>query len=226
MHDEITLEYNIALIPEDSLAMRHISISQQVAKSHPALVTLNDIKPRLALPPHLTLYQVPTRARDLEKMLAMLAALAKSYLVPLLYATKYVYNAGEASFELQYEVTDQLLQLQHEIIAQLTPLRGELLLERDPAGHALRDMLDEKGILGENLRTTGYAEVGDPATGGLFRPHVTLNWLELGTPMDEAFTEALPSLTTLQGRYPRLGVYLLGPYGTCPQRVAQYGLGV
>jgi hypothetical protein len=98
-------------------------------------------------------------------------------------------------------------------------LRGNLLLERDPAGRPLSERIDEPGQAGDNVRRTGFDAVGDPAQGGLFQPHVTLNWFELGTSVELNATD-WPSLSYFDGRFVALGIFLLGPYGTCAQRLA------
>jgi hypothetical protein len=220
MDTNTSIELNIALIPTADSANRHIAVSQMVASRYPALVQLNG-QHKLALAPHLTLYQLPVPLSNLQKLLRELQAVAAHMAAPDAQATQYVYNAGEASFELQYAVTDVLLAWQEQVIASANPLRGGLLLERDPAGNAVRDLLEKEGTVGDNIRATGYAEVGDPANGGLFRPHVTLNWLAPGTQLDGA-TANLPEVNTMDGTFPALGVYALGPQGTCPQRLAQF----
>ena len=96
-----------------------------------------------------------------------------------------------------------------------------MLLDKDPGGNTPADLLNATGILADNIRTTGYGEVGDPAQGGLFRPHATLNWFELGTNVETA-NVAAPEPSELDGAYTALGVYLLGPFGTCPQRIALF----
>jgi hypothetical protein len=75
------------------------------------------------------------------------------------------------------------VQLQDEVLAVVNPLRGDLLLERS-AGHKLSELIDRPGTAGDNIRRTGFDAVGDPAQGGLFHPHVTINWFEPGTSMD------------------------------------------
>jgi hypothetical protein len=55
--------------------------------------------------------------------------------------------------------------------------------------------------------------------GGLFHPHVTINWFELGAAVamnDDAF----PPPSQFDGGFSALGILLLGPYGTCAQRLA------
>lgn len=58
MTEELICELNLALIPEESLANRHIALSRQMATRYPPLIELNGVRPRLAFTPHLTLYQV------------------------------------------------------------------------------------------------------------------------------------------------------------------------
>jgi len=219
----IQYELNIALIPDNNLAGRHIAASQTMASKHPAYIQLNSVAPRLAFAPHLTLYQVSVAHDSLLEAMDGLQKAAQSFGVQTAKTTQYAYNAGEASFEVRYEVTGQLLAMQKSILDAVNPLRNGLLLEKDPGGNTVSELLDAEGVLGENIRATGFAEVGDPAQGGLFRPHVTLNWFKIGTEVDEN-DSALPALETLNGDYTHLGVYLLGPYGTCAQRLAAYPL--
>ncbi len=82
------------------------------------------------------------------------------------------------------------------------PIRGDL---RDPAGNRVAGLLDAAGILGDNVRRTGDAEVGDPRAGGLFRPHDTLNWFEPGTVIDAERESRLIDMEALAGRLPRAG---------------------
>jgi hypothetical protein len=109
------------------------------------------------------------------------------------------------------------------VIGVVNPLRGALLLDRDPAGQKLTDLIQQLGTKGDNVRRTGFDAVGDPARGGLFQPHVTINWFELGTWVD-IDDRKLPPVSEFNGRFVALGIYLLGPYGTCAQRLAELEL--
>jgi hypothetical protein len=109
--------------------------------------------------------------------------------------------------------------LQDDTIAVVNPLRGNLLLERDPAGRPLSERMDESGPAGDNIRRTGFDAVGDPTQGGLFYPHVTINWFEPGTSVELNAT-GWPPLSQFDGSFVALGIFLLGPYGTCAQRLA------
>jgi hypothetical protein len=223
MAEELICELNLALTPEQTLAERHIALSRQLAKRHPAVIQLNGVTRRLALAPHLTIYQVPIRLRDMPGLYDALARVAANARPLWLAATEYRYNAGEASFELRYEAAGELMQLQHDVLGVANPLRGDLLLDRDPAGRPLSELIEVRGTAGDNIRRTGFDAVGDPAHGGLFHPHVTINWFERGTPFDPNSVDRPPS-SDFDGRFVALGVYLLGPYGTCPQRLAALDL--
>jgi hypothetical protein len=212
-------ELNLALIPETGLANRHITFSRQMAGRYRSLIQLNGVTPRVAFAPHVTLYQVPVQACDLPGLGAVLLDVAAKAPQLWLSAAEYRSNQDEGSFEVRYKPAAQLMELQADTIAVVNPLRGDLLLERDPAGRPLSKRIDEPGQAGDNIRRTGFDAVGDPAQGGLFYPHVTINWFELGTPVDLKATD-WPSLSHFDGRFVALGIFLLGPYGTCAQRFA------
>ncbi|HSW99767.1 MAG TPA: hypothetical protein VLH38_01900 [Patescibacteria group bacterium] len=177
------LELNIALIPEESVGVVQVALSQKLASNFPTIVQLSGPGNKLNLVPHLTLYQAPLRTDALPAMDKALAAIAAKQHKQQLVATGYAYNEGEGSLEVSYATTDQLVNLQEELIAAINTLRGGLYLERDPPGNIVRNLLQSPGRLAENIRRTGYAEVGDPRIGGLLRPHVTLNWFKPGTPL-------------------------------------------
>lgn len=219
MDEQLICELNLALIPEAELACRIISFSRQMARRYRSVIQLNGVTPRVAFTPHVTLYQVPLRVRDLPGLLVALHDVAADALPLTLSATEYRSNEDEGSFEVRYEAPDELLELQESTIAVANPRRGDLLLERDPAGRPLTQRIDEGGAAAENIRQTGFDAVGDPAHGGLFQPHVTINWFELGTEV-ELNDSDWPSLSSFDGRFVALGIFILGPYGTCAQRLA------
>jgi hypothetical protein len=219
MDQQLICELNLALIPQTELGRRHIAFSRQMARRHRPVIQLNGVTPRVAFTPHVTLYQVPVQARDLPGLHAALLDVAAKAPPLWLTATEYRSNENEGSFEVRYAAAARLMELQDDAIAVVNPLRGDLLLERDPAGRPLSDRIDESGPAGGNIRQTGFDAVGDPAQGGLFYPHVTINWFEPGTSVELNATE-WPSLSRFDGRFLALGIFLLGPYGTCAQRLA------
>jgi len=219
MDQPLICELNLALIPRTELASRHITFSRHLAGRYRPVIQLNGVTPRVAFTPHVTLYQVAVQARDLPGLHAALLCLAVKSPRLWLSATEYRANPDEGSFEVRYAPAARLMQLQDDTIAVVSPVRGDLLLERDPAGRPLSDRIDEPGQAGDNIRRTGFDAVGDPAHGGLFYPHVTINWFEPGTSVDLTATD-WPSLSHFDGRFAALGIFLLGPYGTCAQRLA------
>jgi hypothetical protein len=219
MDQQLTCELNLALIPETELASRHIAFSRHMAGRYRSVIQLNGVTPRVAFTPHLTLYQVPVQACDLPGLRAALLDVAAKAPRLWLSATECRSNQDEGSFEVRYAAAARLMQLQDDTIAVVNPLRGDLLLERDPAGRPLSERIDEPGTAGDNIRRTGFDAVGDPAQGGLFHPHVTTNWFEPGTSV-ELNAADWPSLSHFDGRFVALGIFLLGPYGTCAQRLA------
>jgi hypothetical protein len=216
-------ELNLALIPETELASRHISFSNQMACRYRPVIQLNGVTPRVAFAPHLTLYQVPVRVQDLPGLRMALLNVAAKVSPLALRATEYGANEAEGSFEVRYEAPARLMELQDETIAAVNPLRGHLTLERDPAGRLLTERVEESGAAGDNIRRTGFDAVGDPEQGGLFHPHVTLNWFEPGTSV-ELNAADWPTLSHFDGRFVALGIFFLGPYGTCVQRLASLEL--
>lgn len=169
--------------------------------------------------PHLTLYQVPVPLDGLPRLHEGLRAIARAGRVMRLACTSLAYNAGEASLEARTDVPAGLAALQREVLGLANPIRDGMLLDRDPAGNRLSDLAAEAGELGANIRDTGYAEVD-----GLFRPHDTLNWFEPGTQVNAGAMESMVDLATLTGAYTALGLFALGPFGTCPQLMARYEL--
>lgn len=223
MNHELICELNLALIPETELANRLISLSGEMANRHPSVIRLNGVTERVAFAPHVTLYQVAVPTRALPDLCAALGEVAAKASRLSLSATEYRSNEGEGSFEVRYTAATPLMELQDDTIAVVNPLRGDLLLERDPAGRPVSERIDEPGAAGDNIRHVGFDAVGDPAHGGLFQPHVTINWFELGTPVEPGASD-WPPLSHFDGTFVALGVFLLGPYGTCAQRLAALDL--
>jgi hypothetical protein len=223
MGERLICELNLALIPEEALASRHISFSHQMACRYRPMIQLNGVIPRVAFAPHLTLYQVPVPVRDLPGLRTALLNVAAKAPPFALRATEYGSNAAEGSFEVRYEAPARLIELQSETIAVVNPIRGNLLLERDPAGRRVKERIDESGVAGDNIRRMGFDAVGDPEHGGLFHPHVTLNWFEPGTSVERNAAD-WPPVSRFDGRFVALGIFVLGPYGTCAQRLASLEL--
>jgi hypothetical protein len=217
---DLAIELNIALLPSAALSRQLVAISGEFAGRYRAVVRLGDGDSRLAIAPHLTLYQVSVPLAALAELHAGLREIARSGRPAELMCKELAYNEGEASLEARTDAPDELADLQRAVIALANPMRGGLLLERDPAGNRVADLTAAGGPLGANIRDTGYAEVGE-----LFRPHYTLNWFEAGTRLEAGDMECAADPVSLTGRYTALGMFALGPYGTCPQLLARYDFG-
>lgn len=216
---DLRIDLNVALLPDPDLAHRLVAASRKFADRYPAIVRLGDAGQRLSMAPHLTLYQVPVPLAQLSRLHEGLRGIARAGRGLELACTSLAYNDGEGSLEARTDIPGELARLQRDVLELANPIRGGLLLDRDPAGTRLGDLLTDAGALGANIRDTGYAEVGD-----LFRPHDTLNWFEPGTRVDAGAMESLVDLAALSGGYTALGLFALGPYGTCPQLLARYEL--
>jgi hypothetical protein len=217
---KLRIDLNIALVPDSALAAELVTASIKFAGHYPAIVRLGDVSARLSLAPHLTLYQVPAPVASLGDLDTGLHRIARSARALTLDCTGLAYNAHEASLEARTQSPAELARLQDDVIALANPMRGGVLLDRDPAGNAVSASREAPGVLGGNIRETGYGEVGE-----LFRPHDTLNWFEAGTRVDESAMENMVNTGALSGCYPALALFTLGPYGTCPQLLGRYELG-
>ncbi|MBO0819516.1 MAG: hypothetical protein J2P26_01550 [Nocardiopsaceae bacterium] len=217
--DDLAIELNIALLPSPELSERLVEVSGEFADRYPAVVRLGD-GGRLAIAPHLTLYQVSVPVDTLWRLHKGLHEIALAGRPARLRCTGLAYNAGEASLEAQTDIPGELVELQRAVIDLANPLREGFLLERDPAGNRVADLTRDDGPLGRNIRETGYAEVEE-----LFRPHYTLNWFQLGTVLDAGALERGAGLVGLTSQCPALGLFALGPHGTCPQLLARYEFG-
>jgi hypothetical protein len=215
--DSLRIELNIALLPEPGVAERLMTASREFAERYPAIVRLGDVHSRLSLAPHLTLYQLAVPLSELPSLDEGLRKIASTESAVSLACTGLAYNAGEASLEARTEMPTALVALQARVIDFANPLRDGLLLERDPAGNVVRELLAAPGVLGENIRRTGYAEVGE-----LFRPHATLNWFAPGAHVDVSSEDVPVDVRSLGGSYPALAMFALGPHGTCAQALARY----
>jgi hypothetical protein len=218
--DGLRIELNIAVLPEPGLAERLVAASREFAERYPAIVRLGDVHSRLSIAPHLTLYQLPVPHSELPSLDEGLREIASSVSAISLACTGLAFNRGEASLEARMELSPALAALQERVINFANPLRDGILLERDPAGNFVQELLSAPGVLGENIRRTGYAEAGD-----VFRPHNTLNWFVPGTHVDVSREDVPVDIRSLGGGYSTLVLFVLGPHGTCVQALARYAFG-
>jgi len=198
---------DIVLLPEEGLTEKAISASQLLA-IHDALFTLEIGK----FYPHMSLYMFQLNDNDIPKVEAVLSDIAKTFQSIQGKATTYSLGEGSAVgyVDPEYEVTDELQSLQSKVIKAINPIRAGMR-ESDIA-----KMQDATGVKLENLKKYGY-----PAIGTLFRPHVTLTRLNGYKP---EVLSLLPEISMFSGDFDRIGLFEMGPNGTCIRKIMEYGL--
>lgn len=175
--EQLKLEVCVALTPDQVGNDTFVDISRQIMDSVQGtyICLSGNSNHRLALAPHLTLYQTSLPLHEVFRATAELAAIAESFGTIYTNPSAYNFNSSEGSFEILFDKTSVLDQLQEAIITKLNPLRRGLLVERDPAGNVLAAMsLDDE--VGKNVQQVGFAEAGER-----FKPHVTINWMHSRT---------------------------------------------
>lgn len=148
-----------------------------------------------------------------EKCIAALQQLADSTAIQRLEQDGYFYQAsggGKGYVDVDFARNREVDLLQEHIIAIFNNLRAGM---REKDKHK---MADATGIRLENLQKYGY-----PAIGELFRPHVTLTKFPIEIEPD---LTVLPSTKAYDGKFPRLGLFEMGPNGTCIRQIATYSL--
>lgn len=100
--------------------------------------------------------------------------------------------------------------LQDRIVKTFNNLRADMR-ESDK-----QKMTDATGLKLENLQKYGYPSIGE-----LFRPHITLTKF----PVDiEPDLSILTPATDFTGEFTRLGLFEMGPNGTCIRKIAEFQL--
>jgi len=104
---------------------------------------------------------------------------------------------------------DTLQQMQNEVINEVNKMRQGLLIEKAPDGKAL-DKEDE------TIQLYGFSEVNSR-----FKPHATLNWFDVSN--DDQPVWKAPFLHQAF-TFDRINLFIIGPNGTCAQRLASFQL--
>ena len=120
---DLKVEVCLCLIPksEDADYLECLSIDMwQTKKCH---VRVGNTKDKLSITPHLTLYQFALNYELLDDALVEIEVISKLFNQFKLNAKEYCYNNHEGSFEIKYDLTDDLEQIQHECITSINPLR-------------------------------------------------------------------------------------------------------
>ena len=210
--NKMRIELCVALVPSIEVERILVGISKLSADNKPIVTLDSGAGLRLKTASHVTLLQVSVMTSDLDRIASMLDALVAEFFSFDLQAKEFSFNSEEGSFEVKYEVSQELLLLQKRILDVFNPFRGDLLLERNPAGI----ILDVEG--NEMIRLFGFPDIGAE----FFSPHATLNWFDLTSlpaASSSLFPAAAAEASIANGKFPSLAVYCLGPRGTCPQQL-------
>ena len=226
----MNIELCIALVPEHALSLRLSEVSHSMATLNGAGNTILQLQGnigRLAIAPHMTLYQVRTTVASLDSAACQVAEVLKmrpaggAQIGPLhMQAMEISSNDVEGSTEVKYKTTPEILKLQDMVVKIFNPLRGGMTLERNPAGltHAEAVAAATSGPHLASLEEFGFPEVG-PDT---FNPHVTVSWRKCEV---EMAVGSIPENTgAFSGAFTQLAIFCMGPQGTTPQRLVAFDL--
>lgn len=210
--DKQTLTYDIVLLPDKALCDKATSLSQQLAAHYPTRFILDQ-----QTVPHYSIYMAELDQTGVEEAKKALEKVAAEFAPFVLQATKYE-QMPDGMFEIQYELTPELIQLQEKIIERVNPLREGRLLKEYPSGATADELLTQlTGNALEQLKLFGYPEIGED-----YRPHMTFTRLQqaaLQTKIDEM---KLPSPEEFNGPFSLLGLFVMGKNGTCIQEKATF----
>ena len=192
-------KYDIALLPEESIASRAIEYSE-----HLKSLGTEFVLGRKTNLPHLSMYMFRLKDEDMPKVVDIVEATAHKAIH--LKAVNYGFNWQY--FDVEYARTKELEELQAKIL-DITKYRQEL----DEGDRKL--MEEAAGEAKRNWKDYGFKQVGE-----LYRPHLTFTRFKT---LEEAPSDP-PNLEVFSGKYIRLGIYQLGPHGTCLSEVAGFDL--
>jgi hypothetical protein len=185
------------------LAQKAIALSYDL-QPHESLFTLGE---DMNLP-HISLYMVQLDPENLSTATVLLNEIAvrlERYAL-----TALSYNQTRGYIDVVYEKLLALRDLQISVVAAFTPLR---VGTHDAYLRHLQAVSPEARA---NIEQYGY-----PNIGSLFRPHLTFTRLANNGAVS---LENMPSPAVFSGSYERLGVFELGPHGTCVRQIASVGL--
>lgn len=203
-----TIPCNIVLLPSPEQSQLAIHASQKLAGQN-ALFTLDD-KDFYA---HTSLYMFQMNTADQNTCIAALQQLAEQTKAQQLQQDDYFYQDsghGKGYVDIAYSRNDEVDSLQEKTIEIFNALRFGMR-ESDK-----KKMADATGVKLENLQKYGY-----PAVGELFRPHITLTKFPTEIEPD---LSVLPDPAVFDGMFTRIGLFEMGPNGTCIRKIAEFSL--
>ncbi len=163
---------------------------------------------------HASVYMFEMSLDNQDACITALQQLAKQNDVQQLEQDGYFYqNAGHGKgyVDVAFARNSDVDLLQEQVVGVFNSLRAGMR-ESDKA-----KMVDAEGLKLENLQKYGYPSVGE-----LFRPHITLTKFPVEI---EPNLTVLPSPEIFTGAFSRIGLFEMGPNGTCIRKIAEFNLG-
>ncbi len=200
-----SLEYDIALVPDDRLVAAAYHVSQLFTKHDPHFV----LNPNNGPYPHVSLYMAKLMRGDLPDVLNRLERFTKNQSPIHLEAETHKASGGYVG--VKYPSTEEIVLAQAHVVNVVSPFRdGER--EGDQ-----RRFLETSGVGLKNLQQYGYIKIGP-----LFSPHMNFSRLKNAeTPISDV---KLPHHSKFSGHFNRLGLFQLGANGTCVNLVESFPL--
>jgi len=196
--------FNIVILPPDEIAQKAISISK-LFQNKKALFTLND-KNHFA---HITLYMVELPLKNVPEVITELKKIASE--TRSLELTKDKYRQSFRGYlDVGFKKTHEVSALQKTIIEKINPFREGLL---KPSDQGMMSGMDKAEL--NNLKNYGSGFIFDQWT-----PHITFTKLE---DTDKTAFENIKE-EDFSFTVDKIGLFYLGDYGTCREKVAQFDL--
>ena len=203
-----TIPCDVVLLPSEPQADYAVRASQALAPQG-SLFTLDNNH----FYAHASLYIFQMDVASQADCIAALERLAGQTSVQRLRQDGYFYQesgGGKGYVDIAFERTGDADALQEHVIEAFNGLRAGMR-EKDK-----QKMADATGLKLKNLQEYGY-----PAIGELFRPHITLTKFPVEIEPD---LTVLPSGAGFDGTFTRLGLFEMGPNGTCIRKIAEFNL--
>lgn len=203
-----TIPCDIVLLPSEDQSQLALNLSQTLS-AQGSLFTLDNQH----FYAHASLYMFQMSIDNQEACIAALRQIAEHTNALQLEQDGYFHQSsghGKGYVDIAFSKNEAAKSLQQQIIDVFNTLRAGMR-ESDKL-----KMADAAGLKLENLQKYGY-----PAVGELFRPHITLTKFP---PEIEPGLSALPAATTFDGKFNRIGLFEMGPNGTCIRKIAEFSL--
>lgn len=203
-----TIPCNVVLLPSEEQAQLAIQASQTLSRQG-GLFTLDDHD----FYAHNSLYMFQMSLDSQADCIAALQDIARQVRRQHLTQDGYFYQDaghGKGYVDIAFAQNTEVNAVQEQVVAAFNALRSGMR-ESDK-----QKMTDATGLKLENLQKYGY-----PAIGELFRPHITLTKF----PRDiEPDLTVLPPADIFTGEFTRIGLFEMGPNGTCIRKIAECNL--